>query len=201
MWHMKDNFEKFIQTHRSEFDNESPGEDIWKNIEKTIPAKKTSNQFSFGIIARWTAAAAIVFAAITTLYFLNARKNNPEENTASELSTEKNIFINMKDLGGITSEQAAELNRIFSIISASRQELKNVASDRPELYEQFMNDLAVLESSYNSLHSQALQSPNRDIIIKAMMQNLQLQSELIYRQLKISKEYKQQKNIQNEKAI
>ena len=79
--------------------------------------------------------------------------------------------------------------------------MKDATADRPELYKQFSNDLRVLDSSYRMLQTQAAQSPNRDVIMKAMIQNLQLQAELLYRQLLISNEIKNNKTQKNEKVI
>ena len=48
------------------------------------------------------------------------------------------------------------------------------------------------------LQKQALHTPNRDLIMKAMLQNLQLQAELLYRQLLITNELKQNKQQTND---
>ncbi|HKC36493.1 MAG TPA: hypothetical protein VKB95_10540, partial [Chitinophagaceae bacterium] len=58
-----------------------------------------------------------------------------------------------------------------------------------------------LDSSYRLLREQATQSMNGDVIIKAMIQNLQLQSELLGRQLMIIHECKTIKTSKNEKNI
>jgi hypothetical protein len=51
------------------------------------------------------------------------------------------------------------------------------------------------------LKRQAAQTPNKDVIIKAMMQNLQLQAELLNRQLMIFNQIKNTKNLKNETSI
>ena len=48
---------------------------------------------------------------------------------------------------------------------------------------------------------QAETSPNRDVIIKAMMQNLALKAELLARQLSIINEFKNTKNEKNNSSI
>ncbi len=198
---MNNNLEKFIQKNRREFDTEIPGDKIWKNIVPVIPAKKETKLFSLKDILKWSAAAALLFATLTSVYFIYIKKYSPENTTVvTEEPTETKI-LNYYDISGIAPEHAAEIKKIYNSIANSQQELKTATVGQPELYQQFLNDLSVLDSSYRYLRNQALLSPNRDVLIKAMMQNLQLQAELIYRQLKITNEFKQQKTNQNEKVI
>jgi hypothetical protein len=118
----------------------------------------------------------------------------------TEQSTENRV-VNQYDISSIAPEHAAEIKEIYKSLASRQLELKSATAGQPELYQQFLSDLTVLDSSYRSLRNQALYSPNRDVIIRAMMQNLQLQAELIYRQLMITNEIKEQKTKQNEKAI
>ena len=197
---MNNNLEKFIQKNRREFDTEAPSESVWDAIEKNVPAKKEAKIFSMRDMLKWNAAAVVFFVALTAVYFIYIKKYSPE-NTTDTVQQEVTVKpVTPDELSGITPEHAAEFKKIYSSIASGQQELKNAAAGQPELYKQFLNDLAVLDSSYRSLRHQALVTPNRDVIIKAMMQNLQLQAELIYRQLTITNEIKQ-KTKQNEKAI
>jgi predicted aconitase len=198
---MKNNFEKFVQKNRRDFDSEVPGDKVWENIEKNIPVKKEAKHFSINDIIKWSAAAAILFATLTAVYFIYIKKNNPEKPVIAVNPPAAGNNVNQDDISGLAPEQAAEIKEIYNSIANGQQELKTAASGQPRLYQQFLSDLAVLDSSYRSLRKQALVTPNRDVIIKAMMQNLQLQAELIYRQLMITNEIKKQKTNQNEKAI
>ncbi len=202
---MNNNLEKFIQKNRREFDTESPSASVWNAIEKNVPTKKEAKIYSMRDMLKWCVAAVVLFVAMTSVYFLYIKKypdSYRDENSIPSNGQEYVVkTINPDDISGIAPEHAAEIKKIYSSIASGQQELKNAAADHPELYMQFLNDLVVLDSSYRSLRNQALVSPNRDVIIKAMMQNLQLQAELIYRQLTITNEIKQQKTKQNEKVI
>jgi hypothetical protein len=198
---MNNNLEKFIQKNRREFDTESPSESVWNAIEKSVPAKKEAKIFSMRDMLKWSAAAVVFFVALTSVYYIYIKKYSHETLTPADGQQAAVKIVTPDDISGIAPEHAAEIKKIYSSIASGQQELKNAAADHPELYMQFLNDLAVLDSSYRSLRNQALVSPNRDVIIKAMMQNLQLQAELIYRQLTITNEIKQQKTKQNEKVI
>ena len=196
---MNNNLEKFIQKNRREFDTESPSDNVWNAIEKNVPAKKEAKIFSMRDMLKWSAAAVVFFVALTAIYFIYIKKYSHENSTAPQQAAVKTVTPD--ELSGIAPEHATEFKKIYNSIVSSQRELKNAAAGQPELYKQFLSDLAVLDSSYRSLRNQALVTPNRDVIIKAMMQNLQLQAELIYRQLTITNEIKQQKTKQNEKVI
>ena len=198
---MNNNLEKFIQKNRREFDTESPSDSVWNAIEKNVPAKKEAKIFSMRDMLKWSAAAVIFFVALTAIYFIYIKKYSHENTTATDPQQAAVKTVIPDELSSIAPEHASEFKKIYNSIATSQQELKNAAAGQPELYKQFLNDLAVLDSSYRSLRNQALVTPNRDVIIKAMMQNLQLQAELIYRQLTITNEIKQQKTKQNEKVI
>ena len=198
---MNNNLEKFIQKNRREFDTESPSDSVWNAIEKNVPAKKEAKIFSMRDMLKWSAAAVVFFVALTAIYFIYIKKYSHENSTATDPQQAVAKTVTPDELSSIAPEHASEFKKIYNSIATSQRELKNAAAGQPELYKQFLNDLAVLDSSYRSLRNQALVTPNRDVIIKAMMQNLQLQAELIYRQLTITNEIKQQKTKQNEKVI
>lgn len=82
-----------------------------------------------------------------------------------------------------------------------QKELQSATSDQPQLYLQFLKDLSTLDSSYLLLKKQIVLSPNRDAIIKAMLQNLQLQAELLNRQFLIFNQFKNEKKSKNETSI
>lgn len=192
---MSSNLEKFVNRHRTEFDAEHPSEETWKRIEATIPAKKEGKHFSIRDIYKWTVAAAILCIVLTSVYFLYIRQQQKETAATEQQGTQPD------HLSGIDPEYTAEVTQAFRAIHTRQEELKDATAGQPELYKQFSDDLRVLDSSYRMLQTQAVQSPNRDVIMKAMIQNLQLQAELLYRQLMISHEIKNNKTQKNEKII
>lgn len=192
---MSSNLEKFINRYRSDFDTEHPSADTWKKIEAGIPVQKKVKNFSISELYKWSAVAAILCIVLTSVYFLYIRQQ--EKETAQ---TEK-LQKSPEQLRGIDPEYTAEVTQAFRAIQTRQEELKDATADRPELYKQFSADLRVLDSSYRMLQTQAAQSPNRDVIMKAMIQNLQLQAELLYRQLMITNEIKNNKTQKNEKII
>jgi hypothetical protein len=195
---MNNNFERFIQQNRKDFDTEQPSENVWDKIEQTIPVKKEAKRFSMNDIIKWSAAAAVLFIALTSVYFLYIKKYSHETQTAETGIDSKPGSVKPEELEGIAPEYAVQFKRFNESIETQQEELKKATSDQPSLYKQFEEDLKVLDSSFIALKNQAEHTPNRDVLIKAMIQNLQLQAELLGRQLLIMKDIKGNKNTQNQ---
>ncbi|MBX9784815.1 MAG: hypothetical protein K2X48_16115 [Chitinophagaceae bacterium] len=180
---MSSKLEQFIKEHRSEFNDERPSKNVWDEIEATLPQKKTARVVSINMMYKWVAAAAVVCIVLTSTYFVYLKRT---DQSVAQTSTKENNAAPQN----IAPEYASQINQQFKAIQTRQQELKAATADHPELYKEFLSDLQVLDSTYQMLQRQTAQTPNRDVIIKAMIQNLQLQAELLYRQLMITNEIK-----------
>lgn len=188
---MSSNLERFVNNNRAAFDEEHPSDELWNKIEKTLPLKKKAKMFSLRDVYKFSVAAAVLCILITSLYFVYIRQQKSD--LASTEPENKPAMLK-----GITPEYASEAKQVFNAIETRQEELKVATSDNPELYKQFLDDLQLLDSTYNMLQKQAAHSPNKDVIMKAMLQNLQLQAELLYRQLMITNDIKKQTKQNNE---
>ena len=201
---MSSDLEKFIRKNRGDFDDADPSGNVWKNIEQSLPKKKEAKQFTIRDIYKWSAAAAIFFIALTSVYFLMIRKpaDNIQEKTSTvKTGSEEHPSSRLDNFNSISIEYAAEIKEATQAVEDRQKELKAAIANDPELYRKFQQDLNALDSSFRLLKDQATQSVNRDVIIKAMIQNLQMQSELLGRQLMIIHEFKTTKTSTNEKSI
>jgi hypothetical protein len=196
---MSSDLEKFIRKNRHSFDEADPSNANWEKIAKTIPVKKDAKRFTIKDVYKWSAAAAVFFVIITSAYFLFVKEYS-HENPSTKSENEKEPY-QFENFNIISMEYAAELKKVSSAVEDRQKELKVAVANDPELYKKFQADLSILDSTYKMLREQANQSVNRDVIIKAMIQNLQLQSELLGRQLMIIKEFKPTKSSSNEKNI
>ena len=200
---MSSDLEKFIRKNRGDFDDADPSGKVWKNIERSLPVKTEAKHFTIRDIYKWSAAAAILFMALTSVYFLFIKTppgNDPKKTSTVKTGTEENSS-RFDNFNSISIEYAAEFKEAEQKVQNRQEELRAAIANNPELYRKFQQDLNILDSSYRLLREQANQSLNGDVIIKAMIQNLQLQSELLSRQLMIIHEYKTTKNSTNEKNI
>jgi hypothetical protein len=200
---MSSDLEKFIRKNRGDFDDVDPSDKVWKNIERSLPVKKEAERFTIRDIYKWSAAAAIFFIALTSVYFLFIRKqavNDPEKISTVKKETGENPS-RLDNVNSILIEYAAEFKEAEQAVEIRQRQLRAAIANDPELYRKFQQDLNILDSSYRILREQASQTINGDVIIKAMIQNLQLQSELLGRQLMIIREFKTTKTSTNEKNI
>jgi len=200
---MSSDLEKFIRKNRGDFDDADPSGKVWKNIERSLPVKKEPRHFTIRDIYKWSAAAAIFFIALTSVYFLFIRKStgNEQERTSTVKKGTETNSSRLDNFNSISIEYATEFKEATQAVENRQKELRAAIANDPELYHKFQQDLNILDSSYRLLREQATQSINGDVIIKAMIQNLQLQSELLGRQLMIIHEYKTTKTSTNEKNI
>jgi hypothetical protein len=200
---MSSDLEKFIRKNRGDFDGADPSNKVWKDIERSLPVKKEAKHFTIRDIYKWSAAAAIFFIALTSVYFLFIRKlPNSDPNVIPTVKTEQPANPSRLDnFNSISIEYATQFKEAEQAVEDRQKQLRAAIANDPALYRKFQQDLTTLDSSYRLLREQASQSINGDVIIKAMIQNLQLQSELLSRQLMIIHEYKTTKTSTNEKNI
>lgn len=196
---MSSNMEKFIRQNRRDFDTEQPPAGAWDEIEKTLPVKKDGRKFTLREMIKWSAAAALLVAILTSVYFLYIKKSHDKQVADTHSVNPKPTLPD--ELGSLSPEYAVQLQDATQSITLRQHELKAAASGQPQLYKQFEADLKVLDSTYASLRKQAAQTPNRDVLIKAMIQNLQLQAELLGRQLKVMQEFNKTQIHNNEQPI
>jgi hypothetical protein len=204
---MSNALEKFVQKHAGEFDSETPPASVWNAVEQRLPQRR-QKMFSKRDVFKWSAAAAIFFVLLTSAYFLWIKKapaTSPgvqpvvKAETLSTDNTLATIPQNTAVLRAETAEDniqstepqyADEAAQMYRAIAVRQNRLIDATKNDPELYRQFSADLQVLDSTCTVLKKQLKYTPNRDIIIKAIMQNLRLQAELLGRQLSIINEFK-----------
>jgi archaellum component FlaC len=84
-----------------------------------------------------------------------------------------------------------EMRQFVKMIDMKQEELKKLAIEQPALYQQFTNDLNQLDSSYAELKKQLNTVTNKELLLEAMIQNLQLQLSVLNQQLNIIHQIKE----------
>lgn len=100
----------------------------------------------------------------------------------------------------LESNMNDEMYHYARIVEIKHKELKAIQKDEPLLYQQFSADVSKLDSVFHNLQEQLPKNPNREQLLEAMLQNLQLQMELLNHQLEIVKKINQSKKTEYEKA-
>ncbi len=182
---MSNELKKFIRDNREAFDDKEPSAMLWGRIESNLVAGPEKRSI-IRPLYKWAmgAAAMLVIAASVYFFVVNGKPAEPS------------VVINEPDSNtGITPE----INQIVKMIGMKQEELKTLAAGQPELYRQFSNDLDQLDSSYNALKSELNETPNQELLLEAMIQNLQLQLNVLNQQLNIINQIKQSKKYSHEK--
>jgi len=185
---MSNNLKNFISDNRKAFDDEMPSDKVWENIEASFTARK-KQRVVLAPLYKWSMAAAAMLIIAAGIYFA---ANKKPETPAVAVTTEP-------DINKLAPEYAGQMNQFVKMIDTKQEELKVIAKEQPELYQEFTTAINQLDSSYNSLKSQLSATPNREMLLEAMIQNLQLQLNVLNQQLNIINQIKESKKYNHEK--
>ncbi|MEO6630216.1 MAG: hypothetical protein ABIN13_00800 [Mucilaginibacter sp.] len=181
---MSKRLEEFMKMNREEFDDLEPSADLWSRIEKHLPPqgeelkKKEAKTFSLGFVLR-VAATVIVVMGIGFGFYLRGEKKDKI------------------DLAAINPIYAQQQVQYTSLIHSQRTELKSIAKTEPDLYKEFSNEIAQMDSTYKQLNSDLATSPNQERVLRAMIRNLQVQTQVLTQQLDVIEQLNKSKKEQN----
>lgn len=206
----KDNLERFVRDNREAFDDAEPPMGLWSKIEsglggpgladpdtnengdhtvggKVLPLNGNAVRGAGGWFnLNWRVAASVAVLLLAGMFLYKNYQPGPA--TQPELVA----------AGSAYSQQVAQYTQL---IDNKRAELKQMTESNPALYEQFSADLDRLEHSYQGLKAELPQNPNQEVLIQAMIQNLQLQINLLNEQLRVIQRIKQQNQKANENVV
>ncbi|WP_375446392.1 hypothetical protein [uncultured Fibrella sp.] len=189
--------EKFIRDNRDAFEQDGPSAGLWERIADQLPDQPVSEKTTtpFKAVHRqptrsedtrygrtwtrsyWTWAASIALLLLAgSLWWINDRYAPTRQ----------------ADVVAFSPTYAKEVAQYASLIDAKRSELKQLTESNPALYGDFAQDLNRLEASYKGLKKELPNTPNQEVLIQAMIQNLQLQIDLLNEQLRVIQRIKQQ---------
>lgn len=170
----KDRLERFVRDNRDGFDVFLPQDSLWDRIENSIPSVSPEPQKKVKRLHNpyfdWRIAAGVILAlGVGYLFYLN-----------KEYGVTRDPGVALK-----VPAYAREFNQYNVMIDEKRNEIFKLAKDNPELYKDFSADLKSLENSYQNLKSDLGNAPNQEALIRAMIENLQYQVDLLNQQLTI----------------
>ncbi len=228
---MSSHLEQFINEHREEFDADEPGKKVWDNIQKQLdPAKNQPATVAAFNWKKWSAAAAVAILLGGGVLYITNKDNNPvpsggiaktkpaidnnlpktqpattgtDQSQPAQAATDPKQEIKKEEpaANDQLSDMNEEMYHFAKLVEIKHKELKKIEKDEPLLYQQFAGDVNKLDSVYHSLEKQLPENPNREQLIEAMIQNLQLQMDLLNHQLTIIKQINHSKKSAYEKAF
>jgi hypothetical protein len=183
---MSKRLEDFIRANREEFDDLEPGAGLWDKIAQQLPGeqpevqkKREAKTFSLGFVLR-VAASVIVVMGISFVLFL------------------RSIDHKTVDLAAINPEYAKQQVQYASLVESKRTELKKIAETDPQLYKEFSSEIAQMDSTYKKLNADLATSPNQELVLREMIRTLQVQLDVLNRQLSVIEQYNEIKSDQKD---
>lgn len=183
---MSKRLEDFIRANKDEFDDLEPRADLWSRIEMQLPAeeqetpkKREAKTFSLGFVLR-VAAAVVIFMGLGFVIFL------------------RSIEHKQVDLAAINPEYAKQQVQYASLVESKRIELKKVAETDPQLYKEFSGEIAKMDSTYKRLNAELATSPNQELVLREMIRTLQVQLDVLNRQLSVIDRFNEVKSDQKD---
>jgi hypothetical protein len=180
---MSKRLEDFIKANKEEFDDLELKAGIWGNIEEQLPdvfevASKPKKTFSLGFVLKVAATVIVVMSISFAIYLRN-------EKAGSSIN-----------LAAINPEYAKQQVQYTSLIIQKRNELKPLSISDPQLYKEFTTEIAKMDSTYKKLNNDLATSPNRELVLRAMIRNLQIQTQVLNQQLNVIEQFNEFKNQQ-----
>lgn len=167
--------EKFIKNNREVFDTLEPSADLWSRIEGQLESSsKKKGSFRWGGLRIFSMAASVVIL-IGIGYLIGQYWRPVTENP---------------DIARLSPDYAKQVTTYTSFITEKRAELQQMTADNPALFRQFKVELEALESDYSKLKADLPKNPNQEELLKAMIQNLEWQMQILNQQLSIIEKIK-----------
>lgn len=172
------NIEKFISENRKAFDNELPPDRIWENITAVFEGEDLLKKRERSLRLRTIISMAAMFVLVCSAAFLlyKARTSNR---------------LDYSQIDPILAKQQVEY---ASLINEKRDALSNMATKNPQLYQEFTQVIDKMQRNYKQLKTELDQSPNKELTLEAMINNLKMQIEVLNQQLEILNYIHQQEN-------
>jgi hypothetical protein len=189
---MKDPLKTFIDQHRASFDTESPNDALRERIASTLnPPQQPNTVRLIPVWIKWSVAASLLAGVA---YLAIRMASGRMETSSMQQITEATPLIQPDPLiQRIDPGSAREMQRMAREASQRETGLDLLKKDDPALYQRFLNDLAELDSVYNSLREMLTQTPNHQQLIEAMETNLQMRLQLLERQNQVIQDIEKNK--------
>ncbi|WP_205501760.1 anti-sigma factor [Rufibacter psychrotolerans] len=200
---MKDRLKDFVQAHRDEFDTFTPRPDLWQDIaaelqqEEVKPTMAVEPEREARVISinwhhAWRYAAAVamlIMVAFSAYYYMN----NGAQPSGTVAATQP------VPLEKIAPEVPQLETRFASVIEQKEAQLREYDLKALGMDKEWEREAATLDSAYTELKKELYTTPNKDVVVEAMRDNLKMRIAILNRQLQVLENIQQvKKQVPNE---
>lgn len=185
----EDSLEDFIHANRNKFNDATPSESNWNEIQKKLPPigkaeqPKETKVVSLSFVWRMAASFLVILCASIYMVWKVAPAYNQNETQLTELA--------MEDI----SPELAQAEQYYTqVIHEHIASIDAYAVVDNSIKEQFKSDISELDSAYSMMKGDLIQNTDNELVVSQMIQNLQIRVELLSRQIMILENIKQEKN-------
>jgi hypothetical protein len=189
---MEDKLKQFVQGNREEFDSFEPRPDLWQDISRQLDEQKSTRVIPFFQRPVWRYAASILLLIGIGYGLVQYGKSLSFDKTGS-ISQTKDIPLNQ-----IAPEMAEVETYYMSVIHEKQQERNAYDLQKLGLAKDFAGELAQLDSAYVQLKKQLVSNPNKQMVIDAMVRNLQIRIGILNQQLEVLNQIQEVKTPQKD---
>ena len=180
------NLEQFIQKNREAFDNCEAPTELWNKIDKSLGKQVIQKSESDEIVIKfkkssisklkiWAMAASlIILIGYVSVFYVNNKPDSTQQIVAE-----------------VAPQYGDKMVQYTSLIESKREEIKQIETHDPVMYKEFATEIEKLNLDYRNLQTELTETPNQEDLVKAMIQNLQVQLDILNRQLKIIEKVKE----------
>lgn len=170
---MSNKLEGFVKDNKKAFETKGPSDQLWNRIEAELDKKDKKPPIK---LYTWLSLAAMLAISLGIYFTYTYRQMNNN--------------VEVADVDVAFGKRAI---RFASLIEEKKDSLQVYQKENPELYSKFITDMDKLTRDYESLKKQLQTSPNREIVVRAMIKNLEIQSNVLSQQLNIINQVNQYK--------
>lgn len=174
----QDKFEKFVLSHRDEFDDFAPDPALFGRIIKPKPVVRMINWNS----VMWRAAAVMVIFVASYYFHDFVSSPQPQQTAGTGYENGKPSEI---------IKMMIEAEAFYTAQIDNRQlEFNTLAKDQPEIRQEVNYELVELDSVYADLKSDLKDNAANEEVIEAMIQNYRVKLDIleeVLRQLRAAK--------------
>lgn len=176
--------ENFVQKHREAFDDQEPNSQLWLSIKQDLTNSTSTRKIRTVPITRvWQVAAVFLILLVVSLVL-------QRQFLIPEMPSQKITKVDVTEIYRLNPELAETEQFYIQQIQLKQQEIRQYNFTDTE----FETDLQQLEELYDQLKTDLVQSGNSEQVLSAMIQNLQLRSEILNRQIEILEQLQQFNN-------